>query len=58
LLSGGKEIGQVTTAVRSPRLGAIALGYVRREHLEPGTRLELEGGGTAEVTALPFPRAA
>ena len=51
----GKEVGHVTTAVHSPTLGrAIALGYVRREHLEPGTRLEVEGGGTAEVTTLPF----
>jgi aminomethyltransferase len=58
LLMGDKEVGQITTAVRSPRLGAIALGYVRREHLEPGTKLTLEGGGTAEVAALPFPRAA
>ncbi len=58
LLADGKEVGQITTAVRSPRLGAIALGYVRREHLEPGTKLGVEGGGTAEIAPLPFPRAA
>jgi folate-binding protein YgfZ len=57
LLVEGKEVGHITTAVHSPTLGAaIALGYVRREHLEPGTRLELESGGTAEVAALPFYR--
>jgi len=59
LTAGGKEVGWITTAVHSPTLGAaIALGYVRREQLEPGTRLDVEGGGTAEVTALPFYRAA
>lgn len=59
LLADGKEVGQITTAVNSPTLGAaIALGYVRREQLEPGTRLGVEGGGTAEVAALPFYRAA
>jgi folate-binding protein YgfZ len=55
LLREGKEAGAITTAVHSPTLGAdIALGYVRREHLELGTRLEVEGGGAAEITALPF----
>ncbi len=55
LLREGKEVGSITTAVHSPTLSAdIALGYVRREHLEPGTKLEVEGGGTATVTTLPF----
>lgn len=55
LFSDGKEVGRITTAVESPTLGRpIALGYVRREHLEPGTRLQVETGGTAEVTELPF----
>ncbi len=58
LRAGDKEVGQVTTAVRSPALSAIGLGYVRREHLAPGTKLGVEGGGTAEIAALPFPRAA
>ncbi len=52
---GSKEVGWLTTAVASPTLSrTIALGYLRREHLKPGTRLELEGGGAAEVTELPF----
>ncbi len=55
LLRNGKEVGVITTAVHSPTLEAdIALGYVRREHLERGTKLDVEGGGAAEVTTLPF----
>ncbi len=54
LLHEGKEAGTITTAVHSPTLGTnIALGYLRREHAEEGTKLELEGG-TAEVVPLPF----
>jgi len=55
LLREGKEVGWLTTALESPTLGRrIALGYVRREFLTPGTELEVESGGTAEVTELPF----
>lgn len=58
LFHDSKEIGWITSAVVSPRLGRpIALGYVRREHLDPGTRLQIDRNGTpmiAEVTALPF----
>jgi len=57
LLAAGKEVGEITTAVHSPTLGrVIALGYVRREHLAPKTRLEIASGGAAEVTTLPFLR--
>ena len=53
LSSGGKSTGEVTTLVESPDLGRIALGYVRRDHAEPGTVVDFEGGhGT--VAALPF----
>ena len=49
----GKSTGEVTTLVESPDLGKIALGYVRRDHAEPGTVVDFEGGqGT--VAALPF----
>ena len=59
LLRDGKEVGVITTAVESPTLGrAIALGYLRREHWQPGTRLEVEGGATAAVAELPFVRPA
>jgi tRNA-modifying protein YgfZ len=52
----GKEVGVVTSPVVSPRLGPIALAYVRRGHEEPGTVLEVgaAGGPKAVVTALPF----
>jgi folate-binding protein YgfZ len=56
----GAEVGQVTSAVVSPRLGlAIALAYLRRGHWDPGTRVEVEASGErrgAEVAALPFVR--
>jgi folate-binding protein YgfZ len=52
----GADVGQVTSAALSPALAAaIALGYVRREVMEPGTRLEIDGA-PAVVTALPFYR--
>lgn len=53
-----KEVGWITSTVISPRLGCpIALGYVRREHLEPGTQLRIDRDGTpviAELRVLPF----
>lgn len=51
--ASGAEVGRVTTAVVSPRLGPIALGYVHRNHFAPGTRVEV-AGHAAEVVALPF----
>jgi tRNA-modifying protein YgfZ len=58
LFHDSKEIGRVTSSVKSPRLGtAIGLAYVRRGHQEPGTRVEVEAGGArhvADVAALPF----
>jgi folate-binding protein YgfZ len=53
--------GHLTSVVRSPRLGVIALGYVHRSVWEPGTELQLctaEGeplGLSAVVSPLPFP---
>jgi tRNA-modifying protein YgfZ len=55
--AGGKDVGFVTSAAQSPRLGAIALAYVHRDFVEPGTRVEAgSGAGRAEATvsALPF----
>ena len=49
----GRRVGEVTSAVPSPRFGDIGLGFVRHEHAEPGTRLALEPG-VAEGAALPF----
>jgi folate-binding protein YgfZ len=51
-----KAVGDVRSSVVSPRLGAIALGMVRRE-IEVGTALSARwdgGEGRAEVCALPF----
>lgn len=49
----GRPVGELTSAVRSPRFGAIALGFVRREHAEPGTRVRV-AGADAQVSSLPF----
>ncbi|MFN3652438.1 MAG: YgfZ/GcvT domain-containing protein [Armatimonadota bacterium] len=54
----GKPVGRVTTALHSLRLDRpIALGYLRREHQETGTRLTVDtpqGPSTLVVTSLPF----
>ncbi|HVH06545.1 MAG TPA: glycine cleavage T C-terminal barrel domain-containing protein [Myxococcota bacterium] len=39
----GREVGSITSAVQSPRLGPIGLGFVRRADAEPGTKLEAGG---------------
>jgi folate-binding protein YgfZ len=51
----GKPVGTVTSAASSPRLGAIALGYVRRE-IEPGATVHVGSpdGPPAAVVELPF----
>jgi aminomethyltransferase len=44
LLSGGNEIGSVTSTAYSPTLGQpIGLGYLRREHSAVGTQLDASG---------------
>ncbi len=51
----GKKVGWVTSVVDSPkRKQHVGLAYVHRDHLAPGTALEVAGGGVATVTALPF----
>jgi folate-binding protein YgfZ len=55
--AGGRDIGFVTSGARSPRFGAIALGYVHREFVEPGTSVDVDAAGSrtpAVVSALPF----
>jgi len=44
-----QEIGRVTSAVISPRLGNIGLGYVRYEYLGSGTRVVVGDGIDAIV---------
>jgi folate-binding protein YgfZ len=52
--SGDREIGHVTSATMSPALGGvIALAYVQRDFVEPGTAVAVEGV-PAVVSALPF----
>ncbi len=52
--SGDREIGEVTSSTASPALKQpIALGYVHRDFLEPGTKVTV-GDQSAEVTTLPF----
>ena len=58
LFHSGKEVGYVTSAVKSPVLKAVvALGYVRREVNQIGTELILKtaaGESAAKVVELPF----
>jgi folate-binding protein YgfZ len=58
LFFNGKEVGYVTSAVKSPMLNAnIALGYVRREANQIGNELTLRtaaGESPAKIVELPF----
>jgi folate-binding protein YgfZ len=60
ILAGGKETGSITSATYSPRRGSpIALGYVQRDFVDPGTKLEVEAGDRrvgATVVDRPFVR--
>src|SRR6478736_9132203 len=54
VMSGDRVAGEVTSGVRSPALGGpIALAYVQRDFIAPGTALSVNGAG-ATVTTLPF----
>lgn len=58
VVEDGKEVGRITSAVRSIALGRpIALGLIRREHFEPGRPVSVRIGDAlvpAHVAALPF----
>jgi glycine cleavage system aminomethyltransferase T len=58
LFRDGKEVGRITSAVKSPALNAnIALGYVRHEVNKVGTEITLRtasGESPAKITDLPF----
>jgi len=57
LRSGDREIGEVTSSTQSPLLERpIALGYVHRDFVAPGTRVTADGVINGEVVALPFIR--
>lgn len=49
----GKDVGRVTTAAVSSRLGPVALAYVHRTRFDPGTALVVHDA-PATVVALPF----
>ena len=56
VLRGVEEAGAVTSSAFSPALGgALALAYLKRAYLEPGTEVTV-GGATATVSSLPFAR--
>ena len=44
VFAGDREIGFVTSAATSPRLGPVALAYLHRDFLTPGTAAEVELG--------------
>jgi aminomethyltransferase len=60
LFSGDREVGWISSAVRSPQLGkVIALGFPLRDFGKPGTELTVDVNGKkqdATVHALPFYR--
>jgi folate-binding protein YgfZ len=60
IMKGEKEIGHVTSAIRSSSLDrVIALGYVKYGYFEPGSEIQLHDAGKildARVTDLPFYR--
>jgi folate-binding protein YgfZ len=45
ILAGDREVGSVTSAARSPRLGPVALGYVHRDYVADGSRVEIQADG-------------
>ncbi|WCB93228.1 Aminomethyltransferase [Baekduia alba] len=52
ILAGDREVGRVTSAVASPRVGPIALAILRRE-IAPGDHVAI-GAVDAEVVSPPF----
>jgi folate-binding protein YgfZ len=54
LTAAGGEAGHVTSAAFSPRAGKpIGMGYLRREHTQPGSQLQC-GNSEAQVIELPL----
>jgi folate-binding protein YgfZ len=52
ILVQGREVGRVTTAAVSPRLGPIAMGYLHRDHFAAGTAVEVGGAAATVVTVF------
>lgn len=56
ILHQGREVGSLTSVIRSPRLGCpVALGYVRKECNAPGTSLVVRSASGPEIPALIVP---
>jgi folate-binding protein YgfZ len=53
ILADGREIGAVTSAAQSPRIGPIAMGYLHRDFTASGTRVavDMPGGPVAAVVS-------
>jgi len=50
IVHAGHEVGRVTTAAVSPRLGPIAMGYVHRSAFVDGTAVDVAGAPATVVT--------
>lgn len=58
LFANDRDVGSITSAAHSPRLGAIALGYVHRDFVSAGSQMSVEtpaGAATAVVTERLIP---
>ena len=51
---GGNTVGRVSSAIQSPRFGAIGLAILHHSAWQPGTELKVGEDGTAVVADLPF----
>jgi glycine cleavage system aminomethyltransferase T len=51
---GDKEVGRVSSAIQSPRFGAIGLAILHHSAWQPGIELKVGENGTAVVADLPF----
>jgi aminomethyltransferase len=48
----GRDVGRLATAAVSPRFGPLALAWIHRGHVDPGTSLEVDGEAATVVTSL------
>jgi folate-binding protein YgfZ len=61
LYAAEREIGAITSAAESPRLGVLAMAYVHRDFVTPGTHVLVDVNGVrhpASVTERPLSSAA
>jgi glycine cleavage system aminomethyltransferase T len=55
VLAADREIGSITSAAQSPEFGTIALAYLHRDFLEPGTAVDVQSDN-GRVSASVAPR--